>query len=80
MTNEFSVYYTSSEALGSITECECKHVDADEAKKWFLHHSTNACAMAGFTARVIVTDAGDCIVAEWKYGKGITWPPEEGEE
>jgi hypothetical protein len=74
MSETFSVYYYSNEALGSIVECECKHVDLAEATKWFKHHTTNVCAVTGLTARVIITDSGDMIVAEWKYGEGITWP------
>jgi hypothetical protein len=30
----------------------------------------------GTTARVIVTDGGDCIALEWIHGKGIVFPPE----
>lgn len=29
----------------------------------------------GTTRRVIVTDGGDCINFEWKFGEGIVWPP-----
>ena len=75
MTEEtFSVYYYSNEALGNIVECECRSVNFAEAAKWFAHHTTNVTAKTGLTARVIMTDNDDMIVAEWKYGKGITWP------
>jgi hypothetical protein len=75
MTEEtFSVYYYSNEALGNIVERECAHVSLDEATKWFKHHTTNVTAKLGLTVRVIMTDSDDMIVAEWKYGKGITWP------
>ena len=78
MTDElFSVYYFSNQDLGNIIERECYLVPLDEAKKWFAHHITNVCANAGFTVRVIVTDSNDHIVAEWKYGQGITWPKQE---
>ena len=73
----FSVYYFSSEELGNIQECEVKHVDFDTACKWFRHHTTNVTANMGFTRRVIMTDGGDCIVAEWEYGKGLIWPRQE---
>jgi len=72
----FSVYYFSSEILGDIQERECYLVPLNEAKQWFVHHTTNVAANAGFTVRVIMTDSDDCIVAEWKYGQGITWPKE----
>lgn len=31
-------------------------------------------ARIGTTRRVIITDSGDCIVFEWKYGEGVTFP------
>lgn len=31
-------------------------------------------ARIGTTQRVIVTDSGDCIVFEWKYGEGVIFP------
>jgi len=77
MSDTFSVYYTSNESLGSITECEVSHADADKAKQWFIHHTNNVCAKMGFTVRVIMTNALDEIVAEWRYGHGITWPRED---
>ena len=77
MTDRFSVYYTSNESLGSIVECECNLVPLDIASKWFRHHITNVSAKVGFTARVILTDADDCICAEWKFGQGIVWPKDE---
>jgi hypothetical protein len=73
----FSVYYFSNETLGNICECECRGVDADVAKKWFVHHSTNVAAKMGFTVKVIVADENGDTVAEWRYGKGVVWPPQE---
>ena len=74
----YSVYFTSSPALGSIQECEGTF-NFEEACKWFKHHTTNVCANVGFTHRVIIIDhLDDAIVAEWKFGEGITWPTEEG--
>ena len=71
MSEVFSVYYTSNESLGNIQECECHLVDFETARKWFRHHTTNVTAKVGFTQRVIMTDGGDGIVAEWLYGKGL---------
>ena len=56
--------------------CECDHVTFEEAIRWFKHHTTNVAAKRGITSRVIITDSGDCIVAEWKHGKGVIWPKE----
>lgn len=74
MSESFSVWYYSNEALGSIQECECEGVGFEEACRWFKHHTTNVTARVGFTKRVIIVDGNDCICAEWKHGLGITWP------
>jgi hypothetical protein len=31
-------------------------------------------AKIGTTARVIITDGGDCMCFEWKFGEGVTYP------
>jgi hypothetical protein len=72
----FSVYYFSNATLGNIQERECHLVPLAEAMDWFKHHTHNVTAQLGLTARVLMTDSGDHIVAEWKYGQGITWPKE----
>jgi hypothetical protein len=77
MTETYSVWYFSNAALGNIQECECRGVSFEEALKWFKHHTTNVTANLGITERVIITDSGDCTVAEWKYGLGIVWPKME---
>jgi len=33
--------------------------------------------MLGIIARVIITDADDCTVFDWRDGKGIVWPNKE---
>ena len=53
-----------------------RYVTDTEAMKAFSFFTTNVAAKAGLTRRVIVTDGGDCINAEWEYGKGFTFPPE----
>jgi hypothetical protein len=59
-----------------VYERECHLVPLEEAMKWFKHHTTNVTAKTGITARVIMVDGGDQIVAEWKHGEGIVWPKE----
>jgi len=51
------------------------HVPADEAFKGFKHYTTSVGARIGTTVRVIITDSGDQINAEWKHGEGIVFPP-----
>lgn len=79
MNETYSVWYFSNEALGSIQELECSSVTFEEALKWFKHHTSNVTASLGLTKRVIIVDSGDCIVAEWKHGQGITWPKYDSE-
>ncbi len=35
-------------------------------------------AKIGTTKRVIITDAGDNTNFEWKFGEGVTFPPNDG--
>jgi len=72
---EYSVWAFSDKLSARL--CECDHVTFEEALHWFKHHTTNVTANTGMTSRVIITDGGDMIVAEWKHGQGITWPPED---
>lgn len=52
-----------------------RFVDADEASRATSHYCTSVGAKMGITKRVIVTDGGDCICFEWKFGEGIIYPP-----
>lgn len=51
-----------------------RYVSAEEATKAFQHYTACVGARLGTTCRVIITDGGDCINAEWEFGKGITYP------
>lgn len=57
-----------------------RNVPPEEAVKAFSHYRTSVGARIGTTVRVIITDQGDCIAAEWKYGVGITFPPRPATE
>jgi hypothetical protein len=39
----------------------------------YAHHAHTSCK---HMVRVIITDGGDFTCAEWKRGKGFTYPPE----
>jgi hypothetical protein len=54
-----------------------RFVSAQEACRAFQHYSRSAGAQLGLTVRVIITESSDCIVREWKYGQGVTFPPED---
>lgn len=49
------------------------NVSAEEAVKAAKHYCTSVGARLGMTRRVIITDSGDFINFEWKFGKGITF-------
>lgn len=53
-----------------------RFVSVEEAVKAFHFYTHNVAAHTGLTKRVIITDGGDCIAAEWEYEKGVTWPKE----
>lgn len=50
-------------------------VAAEEAMKAFAHYTHSVAARLGMTRKVIITDGGDCINAEWRYGEGVVYPP-----
>lgn len=52
-----------------------RFVSATKAMKAFRFYTSNVAAKIGTTTRVIVTDGGDCINAEWVFGKGVVYPP-----
>lgn len=54
-----------------------KHVMPEEAMRAFAHYTDNVTAKMGLITRVIITDGGDMVNMEWKYVKGIVFPPPE---
>ena len=72
--DEFSVCQFFSE-----TEYEYvrRFVSAEEAIRAFKFYTTNVASRMGVTQRVIITDGGDCVAAEWIQGKGIVFPTKE---
>ena len=57
-------------------ECVRDSVDIKEALDAARHYCASVGAQLGTTRRVIISDTGDCTVFEWKYGEGVTFPPE----
>lgn len=53
-----------------------RYVPVERAMEAAHHCATSVGAKAGFTKRVIITDGGDAVNFEWKYGEGIVFPPE----
>ena len=75
-TNEFSVWQFSTAEMGNVQERVREFVSVQEAMDAFMHYTNNVATKMGFTERVIITDGGDCIAAEWVKGEGYTFPPE----
>src|SRR5262245_26533366 len=70
---EFSVYQFFENEMYERVRA---FVTAEEACKAFVHYSSSVGAKIGTTVRVIITDGGDFTTAEWKFGEGVTFPPE----
>lgn len=71
---QFSVYQFFPDG---ISECIVRFTDVKTALHTAYHYTHNVSAFAGITQRVIITDGGDCIVFEWTFGEGITFPTNE---
>lgn len=72
-TDEFSVYqFFPDESYERVVE----FVSFEKAARVAYQCCTSVGAKIGITQRVMLTDGGDCIVYEWIYGQGITYPPE----
>jgi hypothetical protein len=50
-----------------------EYVSGDEAMAVFKQCTRSFGAKHGLVRRVLITDGGDEINVEWKYGKGITY-------
>jgi hypothetical protein len=71
---EFSVYqFFKTGEYERVRE----YVDVQEATDAFAHYTHNVACRMGIIDRVIITDGGDCTVAEWVHGKGLVWPYKE---
>ncbi len=49
-------------------------LDVFNAVHRMKRETTNVAAQLGAVKRIIITDAGDLVVAEWIYGRGIVYP------
>jgi len=72
MTNDkFSVYQFFED---NSYEQVRTNVFLNEAVKAAKHHTNSVAARMGMVQRVIVTDSGDCVVFEWRFGFGVVFP------
>jgi hypothetical protein len=59
---------------GGDSEYVRQNVTGQEAVESYKHYTTCVGATMGFTNRVIITDQGDEIVAEWLFAAGHVFP------
>lgn len=69
--NEYSVYQWFED--GRYEEVK-RFVSSEEAVTTAIALTRSVGGQLGTTVRVIITDRGDCINWEWKYGEGIVFP------
>jgi hypothetical protein len=50
-----------------------RFVSAEEAVKAADHYCHSVAAKTGIVRRVIITDGGDYVNFEWRYGQGVTF-------
>ena len=50
------------------------HVDIELALNTAASYASRPAAMIGIIQRLIITDAGDSIVFEWRYKYGVVFP------
>ena len=55
-----------------------RFVSAEEACRAFQYYTSSLGAGLGSTVRVIIIDSSDCMVREWKFEQGVTFPPTRG--
>lgn len=67
---EFSVYQWF---MDGQYEAVLDHVDPAMAVKKAMALINSVGGRMGTTVRVIITDGGDCINFEWKFGEGIVY-------
>ena len=58
------------------SEYVLRFVEAKEAVETAARLTRSIAARTGMVRRVIITDGGDDTNFEWRYGEGITYPPE----
>lgn len=54
-----------------------RNVTAEEAGEAFTHYTSSVAVKLGIVKKVVITDQGDEINAEWVYGKGLVFPTKE---
>ena len=57
-----------------------RNVGPAEAVETARRYTESVGAQIGTTRRVIITDGGDFTNFEWRYGKGVTYPPHDGSQ
>lgn len=73
MTDEFGEQFSVCVFFNDgSNEYVRREVSALLAARAFAVHTNTVAARLGIVERVIITDGGDCVAREWKYGEGLT--------
>lgn len=76
-SGEFSVYqFFADERYEEVL----RYVDAETAVNRATQLTQSIGAQIGTIVRVIITDGGDFTNFEWKFGEGVTYPPQPEKE
>lgn len=73
MTDRFSVHQFFPDGTN---ECVGEHMLAEGAVLTARDYILRPAAKIGVIAKVMIVDAGDYCVFEWRYGEGIVFPPD----
>jgi hypothetical protein len=73
MSDEFSVVQFF---VDDSYEYVSRELGGKEAVQLAANLAHSVGGRIGTTRRIIITDGDDCTVFEWKYGDGVTFPPE----
>jgi hypothetical protein len=74
---EFSVYQFFAD---KSYERVLSFVDGRTAVTQAAELTRSVGGRVGTTRRVIITDGGDYTVFEWRFGRGVVYPPEDGQQ
>ena len=77
MTDRFSVHQFFDDGTN---ECVARDVEPKEAVETAKRLTVSVGGQIGTTKRVIITDDGDFTNFEWKFGEGVTYPPNDGKK
>lgn len=68
-------HFSVTQYFDNFSETVRTGVEMKQALAAFAHYTGNVAAGIGLVKKVTVTDGDGKIVLEWRYGRGIVFPP-----